>query len=88
MTKKHNGSLGYQMMKALQGIFQPSVSRHSAKKHRRDREIITSIGTMRSDSADVHQFSRFLRSNWPEVKLLSEVKPEMALAYIDEPEKH
>ncbi len=31
------GSLGYQMMKALQGIFHPGKSRHHDKLHRRDK---------------------------------------------------
>jgi integrase len=35
-------------------------------------------------SADVHQFARFIRFYWPEVKQLSEVRQEMALAYIEE----
>ena len=61
MSKNHHGSLGYQMMKALQGNFRPGASRHAAKKHHRDVGLITSISTMRNDSADVHQFSRFIR---------------------------
>ena len=84
MSKNSPGSLGYQMMKALQRIFQPGASRHTAKRYRRDRELITGISTMRCMSADVHQFARFIRINWPEVKHLSEVRPEMALAYIEE----
>jgi integrase len=78
------GSLGYQMMKALQAIFRPGASRHKAKRYHRDAELITGINTMRCMSADVHQFARFIRSNWPDVKRLSEVRQEMALAYIDE----
>jgi integrase len=78
------GSLGYQMMKALQGIFHPGANRHQAKKHHLDRELITSISTMRCMSADVHQFARFIRFNWPLCKNLDEVIPEMALAYIEE----
>jgi len=35
-------------------------------------------------SADVHQFARFIRVNWPEAKDLSEVRSEMALVYIEE----
>jgi integrase len=84
MSKKSEGSLGYQMMKALQGIFQPGASRHNAKHYHRDVELITGINTMRCMSADVHQFARFIRINWPEVRKLSEVRQEMALAYIDE----
>jgi len=84
MSKNSPGSLGYQMMKALQGIFQPGASRHTAKRYHRDAELITGISTMRCMSADVHQFARFIRINWPEVKHLSEVRQEMALAYIKE----
>jgi len=72
------------MMKALQGIFRPGASRHKAKRYHRDAELITGISTMRCMSADVHQFARFIRVNWPEVKDLSEVRSEMALAYIEE----
>jgi integrase len=84
MSKNSQGSLGYQMMKALQGIFQPGASRHTAKRRHRDAELITGISTMRCMSADVHQFARFIRINWPDVKHLSEVRQEMALDYIEE----
>ena len=84
MSKNGQGSLGYQMMKALQGIFHPGNSRHKAKRYHRDAELITGISTMRCMSADVHQFARFIRINWPEVRHLSEVRSEMALAYIEE----
>lgn len=84
MSKNSPGSLGYQMMKALQCIFQPGASRHTAKRFHRDAELITGISTMRCMSADVHQFARFIRINYPEVKHLSEVRQEMALAYIEE----
>ncbi len=87
MSKNSPGSLGYQMMKALQGIFQPGASRHTAKRRHRDAELITGISTMRCMSADVHQFARFIRVHYPEVKHLSEVKQEMALAYIQELEQ-
>ena len=87
MSKNSPGSLGYQMMKALQGIFQPGASRHTAKRRHRDAELITGISTMRCMSADVHQFARFIRFNWHEVKHLSEVRQEMALAYIKELEE-
>jgi len=87
MSKNSTGSLGYQMMKALQGIFQPGASRHTAKRYHRDAELITGISTMRCMSADVHQFARFIRNKWPEVKHLSEVSQEMALAYIEELEE-
>ncbi len=82
MSKKNVGSLGYQMMKALQGIFRPGTSRHAAKKHHRERGLITSISTMRNMSANVHQFARFIRSTWPDLKYLPQVRHEMALAYI------
>lgn len=82
-----NGSLGYQMMSALKTIFHPGHSRYMDKKNRRADGLIRGIGTMRSMSADVHQFGRFIRVNWPEIKSLSEVKPEMALAYITELEQ-
>ncbi len=75
------------MMKALQGIFQPGASRHNAKRRHRDEELITGISTMRCMSADVHQFARFIRVHYPEVKHLSEVRQEMALAYIQELEQ-
>src|SRR4030065_2468049 len=84
MNRNSPGSLGFQMMKALQRIFQPGASRHIAKRYHRDAELITGISTMRCMSADVHQFARFIRINWPEVKHLSKVTQEMALAYIDE----
>jgi integrase len=87
MSKNSPGSLGFQMMKALQGIFQPGASRHTAKRRYRDVGLITGISTMRCMSADVHQFARFIRFNWPEVKHLSEVRQEMALAYIKELEQ-
>jgi integrase len=82
MSKNSEGSLGYQMMKALQGIFQPGTSRYKAKRYHRDAELITGISTMRCMSADVHQFARFIRFNWPQVKHLPEIHTEMALAYI------
>jgi integrase len=40
-----------------------------------------------SMSADVHQFARFIREHWPEVRHLSEVRPEMAQAYIQSMEE-
>jgi len=87
MSKGGQGSLGYQMMKALQSIFQPGASRHKAKRYHRDGELITGISTMRCMSADVHQFARFIRVNWPEVKQLSRVTQDMAFAYIEELEE-
>jgi len=82
MSRNHEGSLGYQMMKALQGIFRPGASRHAAKQHHRDAILITGINTMGSMSADVHQFARFIREHWGEVRHLSDIRPEMAQAYI------
>jgi integrase len=82
MSKNSEGSLGYQMMKALQGIFQPGTSRYKAKRYHCDAELITGISTMRCMSADVHQFARYIRFNWPQVKHLPEIHTEMALAYI------
>ena len=61
VSKSKAGSLGYQMMKALQGIFQPGASRHQAKRQGRDAGLISGISTMRCMSADVHQFARFPR---------------------------
>lgn len=81
---KNQGSLGYQMMNVLKTIFHPGRSRYEDKKYQRDPEVIRGIGTMRSMSADVHQFARFIRSAWPEVKVLKSVTPEMAQAYISE----
>lgn len=58
MSKNQKGSLGYQMMKALQSIFHPGASRHNAKRFQRETALITSINTMRCMTADVHQFAR------------------------------
>ncbi len=82
MNKK--GSLGYQMMSALKTIFHPGRSRFLDKMHRRDKDVIRGIGTMRNDSANLHQFARFIRTTWPDVKDLERVTPEMAQAYISE----
>jgi integrase len=87
VSKSKAGSLGYQMMKALQGIFQPGASRHQAKRQGRDAGLISGISTMRCMSADVHQFARFIRARWPAVRQLSEVRTEMAQAYIQELEQ-
>ena len=82
MSNSRKGSLGYQMMKALQSIFHPGTSRHNAKRYQRETALITSINTMRCMTADVHQFARFVRETWPEIRDLADVQPEMALAYI------
>ena len=84
MVRKRPGSLGYQMMRLLQGIFHPGGSRYQDKRHARAGGVIRSVGTMRAMSADVHQFARFLRAAYPQVRLLREVTPEMARAYLDE----
>jgi integrase len=77
-----NGSLGYQMMKALQGIFRPGHSRDTDK--RRGREYyIRGIQTMRCMVADLFQFADFIRGSWPEVRDLERVTPEMAHAFVD-----
>lgn len=82
MSKSRKGSLGYQMMKALQSIFHPGASRHNAKRYQRETALISSINTMRCMTADVHQFAHYVRKHWPEVKDLADVQPEMAMAYI------
>ena len=87
VSTSKSGSLGYQMMKALQGIFQPGASRQQAKRHGRDAGLISGISTMRCMSADVHQFARFISARWLAVMQLSEVRTEMALAYIQELEQ-
>jgi integrase len=78
-----NGSLGYQMMKELQGIFRPGHSRHTDKRHGRDR-YIRGIQTMRCMVADAFQFAEFIRTSWPEVRDLDRVTPEMARAFVDD----
>jgi len=54
VSKSRKGSLGYQMMKALQSIFHPSASRHNAKRYQRETALITNINTIRCMTADVH----------------------------------
>ena len=80
----NKGSLGYQMMTQLKTVFHPGHSRYQDKLHHREDDIIRGIETMRNSSAVVHQFSRFIRSTWPNVKDLEKVTPEMAQAYISE----
>jgi integrase len=82
MTNK--GGLSYQMMQALQAIFKPGYSRHEDKQHGRNRDVIRSIGTMQSMVADVHEFARFIRKQWPEVREIEEVEPAMAQAFVEE----
>jgi len=80
----NKGGLSYQMMQALQAIFKPGYSRHEDKQHGRNREVIRSIGTMQSMVADVHEFARFIRRQWPEVSEIEEVEPAMAQAFVEE----
>jgi len=80
----NQGSLGYQMVKVLKTIFQPGGSRFEDKKHHREDGVIRGIGTMQTYSADAHHWSRFIKARWPEVKLLKQVTPGMAQAYIAE----
>lgn len=84
MSKAHDGSLGYQMENALKAVFHPGRSKHLDKRHGRQRGTIYSIETMRNMSANVHQFGRFVKDNWPAVKRVEQITPGMAQAYIDE----
>ena len=84
VSKTHAGSLGYQMEKALKAIFHPGRSKHLDKRYGRQRGTIYSIETMRNMSANVHQFGRFVKDNWPEVRRVEQITPGMAQAYIDE----
>lgn len=72
------------MLNSLKAIFHPGGSRFQDKQHGRNRDVIRGIGTMQSMVADVHAFSRFIRDRFPEVKLLNQVKPNMAQAFITE----
>lgn len=84
MSKAHDGSLGYQMENALKAIFHPGRSKHLDKRHGRQRGTIYIIETMRNMSANVPQFGRFVKDNWPEVKRVEQITAGMAQAYIDE----
>jgi integrase len=84
MSKSRPGSLGYQMENALKAVFHPGRSKHRDKRFSRQRETIYSIETMRNMSANVHQFGRYVKGNWPETKRLDQITPAMAQAYIDE----
>jgi len=77
------GSLGYQMMKALQGVFRPGHSSREDRKHGRT-QYIRGISTMRSMVADVFGFGRWIHSTYLEVRSLAQVTPEMAQAYVAE----
>ena len=77
------GSLGYQMMKALQGVFRPGHSSREDRKHGRT-QYIRGISTMRSMVADTFGFGRWIHSTYSEVHSLAQVTPEMAQAYVAE----
>jgi integrase len=81
------GSLGYQMMRALQGIFRPGHSRHEDKKHGRV-DVIRGIQTMRVMCEDAHRFGRFVRAHWPEVRQVRHITPAMAQAYMADLRAH
>ena len=76
-------NLSRQMLCALQAIFEPGYSRHVDRLQRRT-DTIRGIQTMRAMVADTRQFARFIRERWPEVRELSQLKPEMASAMIGE----
>ena len=84
MSKTRPGSLGYQMEKALKRVFCPGRSRHRDKRYNRQGNLIYSVNSMKSLTANVYQFSHFIKRNWPEVTHLEQVTPAMAQAYIDE----
>jgi integrase len=71
------------MLRALQAIFQPGGRRFEDRR-RGEKGLIRGIQTMRSMVADVYQFARFVRREWPEVHELEEVTPAMAQAFIAE----
>ncbi len=78
-----NGSLGYQMMSALQQVFRPGHSRFEDKRYgRKDR--IRGIRTMRCMIEDAFQFSRYVRQRHPATRNLGEVTPEMARDFIQD----
>ena len=77
------GSLGYQMMKALQRVFRPGHSRYQDKRYKRT-DVIRGIRTMRDMSGDVHQFGHFVRQHYPAVRRSHEITSEMACAFIQD----
>ena len=83
VRKARPGSLGYQMENALKQVFHPGRSRHRDKRHNRQSDVIYSISSMEALTANVYQFSRFIKRNWPEVTRLEQVTPAMAQAYIE-----
>ena len=78
-----SGSLGYQMMRALQRIFRPGHSRHQDKRYKRTG-VIRSIRTMRDMCGDVHRFGHFVRQHNPAVHGVHDVTSEMACAFIQD----
>jgi integrase len=81
MSKR--GSLVYQMQEALKSVFRPGRRRYHDKRYSRE-EMIRGIKTMQCMVADTCQFARFIQANWPEVRSLEAVTPEMAQAYIED----
>ncbi len=79
MSKR--GSLVYQMKEALKKVFRPGHRRYHDKRYGR-QDTIRGIETMRCMVADVSQFARFIQKDWPQVRNLEEVTPEMAQAFI------
>lgn len=47
-------------------------------------DAATFLKLSRGVLADVHQFTRYIRSNWPDIKTISQVKPEIVEAYLAE----
>jgi integrase len=84
VRKTRPGSLGYQMENALKQVFHPGRSRHRDKGYNLRSSVIYSISSMEALTANVYQFSRFIKRNWPEVTRLEQVTPEMAQAYVEE----
>jgi integrase len=75
--------LGYQMMKALQGIFRPGHSRYQDKRYKRT-DVIRGIRTMRDMCDDAHHFGHFVRQHYPAVHRVHDVTSEMAGAFIQD----
>ena len=72
------------MENALKQVFHPGRSRHRDKGYNLQSSVIYSISSMEALTANVYQFSRFIKRNWPEVTRLEQVTPEMAQAYVEE----
>ncbi len=78
-----NGSLGHQMMSALQQVFRPGHSRFEDKRYgRKDR--IRGIRTMRCMIEDAFQFSRYVRQHHPSIRNLGEVTSDMARDFVQD----